>query len=264
MLTETINFNGDGKSDILWRNNNGDTHLWNSNSGSSVTFAALDLGIVGNEWHIQEAAAAPSKKAAAAPSKKIALTFDDGPDPTFTPQVLQVLQSFGVKATFFELGEMVLSYPDQTRAVVSAGDLVENHSFDHPDLITLSNAQIRDQLQQTSDVIFNITDTKPQYFRPPYGSIDNQVESIVESMDMKTTLWTVDTNDWQMGGVDGIVQAALNGATDGGIILMHDGGGDRSQTVNALDDIIVGLHGQGYEFVTIDQILNLPPWDMFV
>ncbi len=255
MPNKATDFNGDGKSDILWRNNNGFTNLWNSNPGSSVTFTALNLGIIGNDWHIQDAAAAPSKK--------IALTFDDGPDPTFTPQVLQVLQSFGVKATFFEVGEMVSLYPDQTRAVVSAGDLVENHSFNHPDLITLSDAQIRDQLQQTSDAIFNITDTRPQYFRPPYGSVDSRVESIIESADMKTTLWTVDTNDWQMGGVDGIVQAALNGASDGGIILMHDGGGDRSQTVDALDDIIVGLQGQGYEFVTIDQILNLPPWDLF-
>lgn len=128
-------------------------------------------------------------------------------------------------------------------------------------MTTLSDAQIRSEFQQTSDAIFSITGTTPTYFRPPYGSYDQRVESIATSMGLDMALWTVDTNDWQQGGVNGIVQAALSGATDNGVILMHDGGGNRSQTVDALDDIIIGLQSQGYELVTLNQIASLPVWD---
>jgi peptidoglycan/xylan/chitin deacetylase (PgdA/CDA1 family) len=155
----------------------------------------------------------------------------------------------------------VQSYPDVLLDVANAGHLVENHSYDHSDLTMLSDAAIRLQFEQTSDAIFSLTGVQPTYFRPPYGSFDANVESIATSMGLEMALWTVDTNDWQQGGVSGIVQSALSGATDGGVILMHDGGGDRSQTVDALDDIIIGLQNQGYELVTLDQIPSLPVWD---
>ncbi len=221
----------------------------------------FDIGISGVNAMTYDAALDEFTFGAAAPTKKIALTFDDGPDPTYTQQVLSVLDTFGVKATFFVVGEMAGFYPDVLLDVTNAGHLVENHSFDHADLTTLSDAQIRSQFQQTSDAIFNITGTAPTYFRPPYGSYDARVESIATSMGLDMALWTVDTNDWQQGGVNGIVQAALGGATDNGVILMHDGGGNRSQTVDALDDIILGLQSQGYELVTLNQISTLPVWD---
>jgi peptidoglycan/xylan/chitin deacetylase (PgdA/CDA1 family) len=202
--------------------------------------------------------------AAPAPTKKIALTFDDGPDPTYTAQILSVLAAYNVKATFFEVGEMITAYPDQVRAVFNAGHEIENHSFTHADLTTLSDAQIISEIQNTSDAIFNITGVRPTYLRPPYGEVNSHVESIIESMGYKTTLWTVDTNDWAEPGTNAIIQAALSGATDQGIILMHDAGGNRSQTVAALDDIIVGLQAAGYELVTLNQITTLPPWDLFL
>jgi len=104
--------------------------------------------------------------------------------------------------------------PESALSVFNAGHLVENHTFDHTDLATLSDAQITAQFQQTSDAIFNITGARPEYFRPPYGSMDASVQAIAQAMNLKTTLWTVDTNDWQQGGINGIVQSALSGATD--------------------------------------------------
>jgi len=200
--------------------------------------------------------------------KKIALTFDDGPDPTWTPQVLKVLQDHGVKATFFELGENIEANPDLAKAVVAGGNLLENHTFDHPHLPNLTAAQITTEIQRTSDDIFKFTGTTPEYVRPPYGEVNQKVENSIESMHLKTALWTVDTNDWQVD--DGvkiteqqIVNTVLNNATDNGIVLMHDAGGDRHLTVAALDNIIDGLHAQGYELVTLDQIPTLPHWDLF-
>jgi peptidoglycan/xylan/chitin deacetylase (PgdA/CDA1 family) len=240
-------------------------HLQIDVNGNLLFDAAedFDIELSGVSGVSYDAAADTFTFGGAAPTKKIALTFDDGPDPTFTQQVLGVLDTFGVKATFFVVGEMVQSYPDIVLSVFNAGHLVENHSFDHSDLTTLSDAAIRSQFQQTSDAIFSLTGTQPTYFRPPYGSYDARVESIATSMGLDMALWTVDTNDWQQGGVSGIVDSALGGATDGGVILMHDGGGNRSQTVDALDDIIIGLQSQGYELVTLNQIPSLPVWDFF-
>jgi peptidoglycan/xylan/chitin deacetylase (PgdA/CDA1 family) len=194
------------------------------------------------------------------PTKKIALTFDDGPDPVYTQQVLAVLDSFDVTATFFVTGQSIGWYPSVLQAVDSAGHQIENHTFDHPDLTELSDAAIRSQFEQTSNAINALTGQTANYFRPPYGSYDSRVESIAASMGLRNTLWTADTNDWQQNGVASIVNAALSQATDNGVILMHDGGGDRSQTVDALDDIIIGLRGQGYEMVTVDQLDWLPVW----
>jgi peptidoglycan/xylan/chitin deacetylase (PgdA/CDA1 family) len=194
----------------------------------------------------------------AAPTRRIALTFDDGPEPTYTPQVLAVLARYGVHATFFEIGEQIDANPALARAVVDGGNLLENHSYTHPSLISLSNAEIRSELQQTSLAIVNATGMTPTFFRPPYGDVDSNVMAIGSSLGLQSAVWTADTLDWSTPGVDAIVNAALSGATDQGIILMHDGGGNRAQTVAALDQIIPALLAQGYELVTIDQLTIVP------
>jgi peptidoglycan/xylan/chitin deacetylase (PgdA/CDA1 family) len=195
------------------------------------------------------------------PTKKIALTFDDGPNPTFTPQVLDVLEQFGVQATFFGTGETINANQGLAQTIVSEGHLLGNLGFDHTDLTTLTTAEITQQLQLTTTAIVNATGTTPDYFRPAFGSHNSEVESVGDSLGLDMALWTVDTNDWQQNGVSGIIQAALSGAADQGVIIMHDGGGDRAQTVDALDDIIIGLQADGYEIVTLDQITTLPSWD---
>jgi len=192
-------------------------------------------------------------------NKKIALTFDDGPD-TYTQQVLNVLDAYNVDATFFATGENITANVGLAQAVVNAGHLLENHSYTHPDLTTLSNTQITSELKRTSDAIFTATGTHPEYYRPPYGEHNANVDSIANSLGLQAVTWTVETLDWDQPNTTEaeIIQSVLQGATDNGVILMHDGGGNRSQTVAALDDIILRLRGQGYELVTLDKIPVLP------
>lgn len=191
--------------------------------------------------------------------KKIALTFDDGPDATYTPQVLALLQKYAAHATFFQIGEdTAAADPALVNALVAAGNLVEDHTFTHADLPTLPDAALFAELQRTQSSLFAVTGRDTMFFRPPYGNFNAHVEAVGSALGMQMALWTTDTNDWAMPGVNAIVQSALTGAADNGIILMHDGGGDRSQTIAALDRIIPTLQAQGYDLVTLDQIPILP------
>ena len=206
---------------------------------------------------------------AAPGGKVIALTFDDGPwsvaaggDTNSTQEIKAILNSFGVKATFFEIGNQIGDNAALVKSLTDDGMLVENHTWDHQDLTTLSTAQITAEFQQTTDAITAATGTVPEYFRPPYGNDNPTVDGIAAGMGMQPVIWTVDTMDGNdsppVPSTAQIVQAALTGATDGGVVLMHDGGGNREQTVAALPDIIKGLEAQGYQIVTLHDIPNLP------
>jgi len=184
-------------------------------------------------------------------SATVALTFDDGPQPNFTPQILHVLQQYGVHATFFCIGSQVQAYPAIVRQTVQGGNVVGNHSWSHPNLTTLSSAAIRQQLSTTSAAISQATGSVPTLFRPPYGATNETVRSIAAQLGMVQILWTLDTRDWQRPGVAAIVNAALTSARNGSIIILHDGGGDRSQTVQALPQIISGLEQRGFTFTTV-------------
>ncbi|HEY3991684.1 MAG TPA: polysaccharide deacetylase family protein, partial [Ktedonobacteraceae bacterium] len=174
-------------------------------------------------------------------STVVALTFDDGPQPVFTPQVLNVLQRYGVPATFFCIGSQVQEYPEIVRHIFEEGNVVGNHTWNHPDLTTLSPDAIRWQLRSTSAIIQQTTGVAPTLFRPPYGATNTMVGSIATQLGLVQTEWTVDTVDWQRPGVPTLVSTVLGEVHSGSIILMHDGGGDRSQTVQALPQIIQGL-----------------------
>ncbi|MDX2156486.1 MAG: polysaccharide deacetylase family protein [Hyphomicrobiaceae bacterium] len=234
-------------------------HLQIDVNGDRAFTAGLDFDIgLAGVGSVTYDSAADNFQLLAAATRRIALTFDDGPDPTYTAQVLSVLATWNVPATFFVLGQEVEERPGVVQSIAAAGHLVANHSYDHPDLTTLNASQITSQLTRTSDAIFNAIGERPAYFRPPYGSYDAEVESVVDALGMQMVLWTVDTNDWAMPGVNAIVQSVLAGATDQGVVLMHDGGGNRSQTVSALSQIIPGLQSMGYELVTLDQLTTLP------
>lgn len=195
--------------------------------------------------------------------KMIALTFDDGPDLTYTPQVLAVLNKYAVHATFFQIGnEATPASAALIRSLVASGNLVENHSFTHADLSRLADTQIYSELQRTSDALLALTNRDPMFFRPPYGEYNARVQIDGSALGMQMALWTVDTNDWAMPGIASIVNSVINGAEDGGVILMHDGGGNRAQTVAALHTIIPALQAQGYDLVTLDQLKALPVWDV--
>ena len=188
--------------------------------------------------------------AGTAGAKVIALTFDDGPSP-YTPAVLSVLQQYHVPATFFEVGEEVARYPQYSQLLTAAGYPVENHTWSHPDLITLPPAEVGTQIDQTQAEIRVVTGTTPECLRPPYDAFNATVLNEVAARGMTTMSYSIDSRDWTRPGVGGIVQAVVGAAFPGAVVGMHDGGGDRSETVAALPQIITQLRARGYSFVSV-------------
>jgi peptidoglycan-N-acetylglucosamine deacetylase len=191
------------------------------------------------------AAAAPP---AAAPPKYVFLTFDDGPHPRYTAQILNILQAYGAKATFFELGEDVARHPELTRRAHLLGHSVQNHTWSHPDLRKLSFASFKDQVQMTDQYIQAQTGYTPRCLRPPYGAVNSLVSKRSASLGKDVLLWEIDSRDWTRPGTAVIVSRVLAKLSNGSVILLHDGGGDRSQTVAALPTILKTLKARGYAF----------------
>ncbi|HEX7300990.1 MAG TPA: polysaccharide deacetylase family protein [Solirubrobacteraceae bacterium] len=161
------------------------------------------------------------------------LTFDDGPGP-FTDELLDVLRRHEVRATFFVVGELVARRAATVRRAAEEGHAIGNHSWDHPRLPSLSEEDIREQLERTSAAIVAAIGREPELFRPPFGDTDPTVECVASDLGMRQMLWDVDTEDWQMPGPD-VVHARIAAAKGGEIVLMHDGGGERAGTVQAVD-----------------------------
>jgi peptidoglycan/xylan/chitin deacetylase (PgdA/CDA1 family) len=180
--------------------------------------------------------------------KDVALTFDDGPS-TYTPQFLKVLADHHVHATFFEIGEQVPTYPSMVRDIVEQGNEVEDHSLHHED------APGEDSIKQTRDLIEGASGFKPCMFRPPGGYEPSSTLAAAEALDMVSVIWDVDTRDWTLPGSDAIYATATS-AKPGSIVLMHDGGGDRSETLAALPRIIENLKSRGFHLVTMTHLLN--------
>ncbi len=183
--------------------------------------------------------------------KVFALTFDDGPWPESTRQILRVLKDNNVKATFFMVGQEVSRRPQVAREVLAQGHAIGNHSWDHP-------SRPRDpimQVQKTNEQIKKVIGYTPTIFRPPYGILAGMAHEAEREGD-PVFLWSADSVDWSRPGVEKIVSRILNQARPGGISLMHDGGGNRSQSVAALPLIIQGLKARGYTLVTIPELLQ--------
>jgi peptidoglycan-N-acetylglucosamine deacetylase len=187
---------------------------------------------------------------------EIALTFDDGPNPVYTPQVLAVLQAFNIKATFFDVGYLVKEYPNIVSQEFLQGHSIGNHSWSHPELTRLSAKGILSQLVSTSDAIQSVTGSRPTIFRPPYGLFNHIVFAQALQLNLTTILWNNEAHDWTTPGVSVIARRILNLVRYGGIILLHDGGGFRAQTVAALPIIVTALKQRGFTFVTIPQLLH--------
>ncbi|BBH69526.1 hypothetical protein ACTI_62110 [Actinoplanes sp. OR16] len=203
----------------------------------------------------QASYAAPAEQSATqaavqaqAKRKTVALTFDDGPS-KYTPQILDILKKNNVKATFCMLGNNVGPYKKTAKRVVKEGHRLCNHSRNHPDFTTLSNSAARSQIVYTQGRIREVTGRSPKVFRFPYGSSNSRVRKVVRNQDLRILGWTVDTRDWSRPGTRVIVSRAVNNTRPGGVILMHDGGGNRTQTVAALDKTIKKLKAKGYTFV---------------
>ncbi|NUR60221.1 MAG: polysaccharide deacetylase family protein [Catenulispora sp.] len=195
------------------------------------------------------AAVALSATPAAAAGKAVYITFDDGPS-IYTPKVLKVLSQYGVRATFFEVGQNVAAHPSLTSQVYRAGHSVQNHTWSHPDLRTLSAAQFAFQVNATDQQIRAHTGYRPCCLRPPYGAVNATVRALTAQLGKKLALWTVDPRDWSRPGASAIRWRVLSQVHPGSVVLLHDGGGDRSQTVEALSGILKTLKARGYTFPT--------------
>jgi peptidoglycan-N-acetylglucosamine deacetylase len=193
-------------------------------------------------------------RVAGAQHREMALTFDDGPGP-YTLQVLAVLQRLHVPATFFEVGVEENYFHAGTSAIVAAGDPIGDHTQLHAAMGKLSAADQQTQLLQQISSTGAYGAPYPRMFRPPYGSFDQTTLAILRRMKMLMVLWTIDTSDYRQPGVPAIVNSVLSGARPGAIVLMHDAGGTRTETVAALPQVISGLRARGYTLVTVPKLL---------
>lgn len=185
--------------------------------------------------------------------KEIALTFDDGPHPAWTPQLLDVLRQCRVPATFFLVGEMAERYPGLVRDEVAAGDEVGNHTYHHVSLVKVGSADDAAEIAACGDVLKDITGKRPYLFRPPGGKLDPAALSAAAAQGYTTVMWTDDPGDYASPGVEAIVERTLHCARPGGILLLHDG---IPQTIAALPQIVASLRAEGFTFVSMDQMLR--------
>lgn len=195
----------------------------------------------------------------AAPPKMVALTFDDGPWGDQTLRIAGVLNKYRVPATFFVMGRQVKKYPGILRRLVADGFVIANHSYSHPNLTNLGAADITHELDWTQKIVMANGRRKPYWMRPPGGNIGSEGTRIARALGLHPILWDLDSHDWTKPGVKTLVQTVLTEVRSGYIVLMHDGGGDRTQTLQALPYIIRGLRAKGYSFVTLDDMFNVPP-----
>ncbi|WP_433786183.1 bifunctional polysaccharide deacetylase/glycosyltransferase family 2 protein [Actinomycetospora sp. CA-101289] len=207
----------------------------------------------------------PTPVSARMPDRTISFTFDDGPDPVWTPQVLEVLRRHQVPATFFVVGSMAAQHPGLLREIRASGSAVGLHTFTHPDLSAASDLRIDRELTETQLVLNGALGESSYLLRPPYSSTasavtDDALRSFrtAGASGYVTVLSDVDSRDWERPGVDAIVANAIPAHGAGGVVLLHDAGGDRSQTVAALDRLIPQLRAQGYRFATPETAVGLP------
>ncbi|MDQ4132547.1 MAG: polysaccharide deacetylase family protein [Actinomycetota bacterium] len=184
------------------------------------------------------------------PGKVVGLTFDDGPHRQFTPAILDILREEGIRATFCIIAQHGRDEPDLVKAVVDAGHVVCNHTVNHRILTGRSPDYVYGQIAGGSEFLTSITGSPPPLFRAPSGRVSPEVISVAHAQGMRVLGWTVESNDYQLVPAQTIVKRVLEAVRPGSIILLHDGGGDRSSTVAALRPIIAGLRAQGYSFGT--------------
>lgn len=184
-----------------------------------------------------------------ADSKKIALTFDDGPHPYYTQQLLKGLKERNVKVTFFITGQNVEAYPEIVKEIYEDGHLIGNHTYSHIQLTSQNEESFKQEIRKTNEVIREVTGQDTIYVRPPYGSWNKEFE---KELNMFPVLWTVDPLDWCSSDASRIVRSVCSKAKENDIILMHD---QYKTTVTAALKIVDELTQKGYEFVTVDELL---------
>lgn len=191
--------------------------------------------------------AAPTPPATAV----VHLTFDDGPDPTWTPLVLDALRRHNARATFFVVGRNARLEPELVARIRREGHGIANHTWSHPPLVALSDDAVRGQLARTDAVV-----GRTVCGRPPYGAVNQRVDRVLRKAGYHPILWDVDTEDWRRPGRAVIARRITAGASPGAVILLHDGGGDRSQTAAALDSALTTITAKGYAVTPLRQCVT--------
>lgn len=187
-------------------------------------------------------------------TKTIYLTFDDGPNPTWTPEILDLLERSGAHASFFVIGENAKRWPSLVEREAQDGDTIGDHTWSHPNLTAVSSTAVYVELGRDRNLITTLSGNSPTLWRPPYEAFNPSVIGIASGLGMKMQLWSVDTGDWQLPGTELIVLRVMAALHNGMVVLLHDGGGyTRSETVNAVAILIPELEAAGY------QLAALPP-----
>lgn len=184
--------------------------------------------------------------------KKVALTFDDGPS-IHTDRLLDLFAKYGGKGTFFVVGNLIDRHPDTVRRVVNEGHEISSHGWDHRQLTSLDSQAITDQIMMTRAKIYDITGVDTLIMRPPYGSCDNSVKAVGRELGVAFINWSVDTLDWKTKNADSIYDEIVRNTNEGSIILCHD---LYKTTVDAMERVIPKLIQEGYELVTVSELLN--------
>jgi peptidoglycan/xylan/chitin deacetylase (PgdA/CDA1 family) len=222
--------------------------------GVTTTTTRYVLGsISGKQADREQVTVAPAKVT------RIALTFDDGPHTNQTPQYLKLLAAYHAHATFFVLGDCAIGLSGLIKREIAEGHEIGIHSWSHRSYAGLSTEQIRSDLNRCQALLNRMGVPRVRWMRPPYGAINARVRAAIVSRGYHVALWDVDTNDWQKPPAGTIASRIMRGIGDGNVILMHDGGGDRSRTIAALGMALPKLHERGVRMLTMSQLKGLEP-----
>jgi len=183
---------------------------------------------------------------------RVALTFDDGPSP-YTDRILDLLERYGGRATFFVLGRNVEFWQNTIIRTVSIGSEVANHTWTHPELPSLNNQRIKEELQTTSEIIERFAGYSPRFFRPPFGMVTQRVATVSKELGYAIVNWTLDTKDWQVRNADAVYNAIMDAIEENAIVLMHD---IHSTTAAAMERVIPALIADGFQLVTVSELLH--------
>ncbi len=187
--------------------------------------------------------------------KILAMTFDDGPHPKLTPQLLDILKERNIKATFYVVGTNVVEYPAIIERMIAEGHEIGNHTWNHPTLTKIGAAGVKSQMDRTTDAIVKTSGVRPATMRPPYGATNASLNKrLDEDYGFKVIMWSVDPLDWKYRNADRVTREILAGATPGGIILVHD---IHASSVAAMPGTLDALKARGYEFATVSELLKM-------
>ncbi|MBQ8287524.1 MAG: polysaccharide deacetylase family protein [Clostridia bacterium] len=212
----------------------------------AILLAALTLGLV-----LPRGNAVPITAKENGGAKRIALTFDDGPSERYTAEILDILQEYGVKATFFVVGVNIEKSPDLLRRIASEGHEIGNHTYSHPHLQRMDASTLAGELARTDALIRKVTGISPTLFRPPEGVVTTSVRTAAGDGGYRLVLWSIDTRDWALNPASNILRIVRRDASDGDIILFHDWVAGNSPTPDALRQVIPWLKAKGYELVSV-------------